>query len=142
MREEFLWVEKYRPRTIDECILTDELKGTFSQFVDNKEIPNLLLSGTSGIGKTTVARALCEQLETDYILINGSEESGIGVLRTKILDFASTVSLSGNTKVIILDEADEMLSSGFKDQVYDIFQYLPSTKLHLHYFLLFLVFQS
>lgn len=106
MREEFLWVEKYRPRTIDECILTDELKGTFSQFVDNKEIPNLLLSGTSGIGKTTVARALCEQLETDYILINGSEESGIGVLRTKILDFASTVSLSGNTKVIILDEAD------------------------------------
>ncbi len=106
MREEFLWVEKYRPKTIDECILTDELKGTFSHFVDNKEIPNLLLSGTSGIGKTTVARALCEQLETDYILINGSEESGIGVLRTKILDFASTVSLSGNTKVIILDEAD------------------------------------
>ena len=106
MREEFLWVEKYRPKTIDECILPEDLKGTFGQFVDNKEIPNLLLSGTSGIGKTTVARALCEQLNTDYILINGSEESGIGVLRTKIKDFASTVSLSGMAKVIILDEAD------------------------------------
>ena len=89
MREEFLWVEKYRPKTIDECILPEDLKSTFGQFVDNKEIPNLLLSGTSGIGKTTVARALCEQLDTDYILINGSEESGIGVLRTKIKDFAS-----------------------------------------------------
>ena len=106
MREEFLWVEKYRPKTIDECILPEDLKSTFGQFVDNKEIPNLLLSGTSGIGKTTVARALCEQLNTDYILINGSEESGIGVLRTKIKDFASTVSLSGMAKVIILDEAD------------------------------------
>ena len=106
MRDEFLWVEKYRPKTIDECILPEELKSTFGQFVENKEIPNLLLSGTSGIGKTTVARSLCEQLETDYILINGSEESGIGILRTKIKEFASTVSLSGRAKVIILDEAE------------------------------------
>ncbi len=105
-REEFLWVEKYRPKTIDECVLPEGLKKTFGQFVENKEIPNLLLSGTAGIGKTTVARALCEQLNTDYILINGSEESGIDVLRTKIKNFASTVSLSGDAKVVILDEAD------------------------------------
>ena len=106
MREEFLWVEKYRPKTIDECILPEGLKKSFQEFVDNQEIPNLLLSGSAGIGKTTVARALCEQLNTDYILINGSEESGIDTLRTKIKGFASTVSLSGGTKVVILDEAD------------------------------------
>mgnify|MGYP003113713505 CR=1 FL=1 len=105
-REEFLWVEKYRPKTIDECVLPEGLKKTFGQFVKNKEIPNLLLCGTAGVGKTTVARALCEQLETDYILINGSEESGIDVLRNKIKSFASSVSLSGGTKVVILDEAD------------------------------------
>ena len=106
MREEFLWVEKYRPKTIDECILPEGLSKTFGEFVNNKEIPNLLFSGTAGIGKTTVARALCEQLDTDYILINGSEESGIDVLRSKIKNFASTVSLVGGSKVVILDEAD------------------------------------
>ena len=106
MRDEFLWVEKYRPKTIDECILPGGLKKSFQEFVDNQEIPNLLFSGTAGIGKTTVARALCEQLGADYILINGSEESGIDVLRNKIKNFASTVSLAGGTKVVILDEAD------------------------------------
>ena len=106
MREEFLWVEKYRPKTIDECILPEGLKKTFQEFVEKQEIQNLLLAGSAGIGKTTVARALCEQLNTDYILINGSEESGIDTLRTKIKAFASTVSLSGGTKVVILDEAD------------------------------------
>ena len=106
MRDEFLWVEKYRPKSIDDCILSDGLKKTFSEFVENKEIPNLLLTGSAGVGKTTVARALCEQLDTDYILINGSEESGIDVLRNKIKSFASTVSLSGGNKVVILDEAD------------------------------------
>jgi DNA polymerase III delta prime subunit len=106
MRDEFLWVEKYRPKTIDDCILPESLKRTFGEFVENKEIPNLLFSGTAGIGKTTVARALCEQLDADYILINGSEESGIDVLRNKIKNFASTVSLAGGTKVVILDEAD------------------------------------
>ena len=106
MREEFLWVEKYRPKTIAECILPEGLKKTFSELVENKEIPNLLLSGTAGIGKTTIARALCEQLDCDYILINGSEESGIDVLRTKIKGFASSVSLTGGAKVVILDEAD------------------------------------
>tara|TARA_Y100000593_G_scaffold27373_1_gene54725 strand:+ start:12573 stop:13511 length:939 start_codon:yes stop_codon:yes gene_type:complete len=106
MRDEFLWVEKYRPKTIDECILPENIKKSFQEFVDNKEIPNLLLTGSAGVGKTTVARALCEQMSCDYILINGSEESGIDVLRNKIKNFASTVSLSGGNKVVILDEAD------------------------------------
>ena len=102
----FLWVEKYRPRTIDACILSEEQKKYFSDLVKNGEIQNLLLCGSAGTGKTTVARALCEELNSDYIVINGSEESGIDVLRTKIKQFASTVSFTGNTKVVILDEAD------------------------------------
>lgn len=106
MSEEYLWVEKYRPRTISECILPSELKAYFSNIVAKGEMQNMLLCGTAGTGKTTVARALCEELNTDYIIINGSEESGIDVLRTKIKQFASTVSFSGNTKVVILDEAD------------------------------------
>jgi len=105
-REQFLWVEKYRPRKISDCILPDGLKNTFQEFVDQDNIPNMLLSGTAGTGKTTIARALCEELGCDYIIINGSEESGIDVLRTKIKDFASTVSLAGKVKVVILDEAD------------------------------------
>jgi len=104
--KQVLWVEKYRPRKIQDCILPQAIKKSFSEFVKNKEIPNLLLSGGPGVGKTTVARALCEQLETDYLIINGSEESGIDVLRSKIKSFASTVSLTGGTKVVILDEAD------------------------------------
>ena len=106
MKETFLWVEKYRPKTISDCILPDSIKNTFIEFVGQKEIPNLLLSGGSGVGKTTVARAVCEELHADYILINGSEESGIDVLRNKIKTFASTVSLQGGYKVVILDEAD------------------------------------
>ena len=105
-REQFLWVEKYRPRKISDCILPQSLKNTFQEFIDKDNIPNMLLAGTAGTGKTTVARALCEELECDYIIINGSEESGIDVLRTKIKDFASTVSFAGKTKVVILDEAD------------------------------------
>lgn len=104
--EQFLWVEKYRPRTIKDCILPDHLKMMFQEFVDQDNIPNMLLSGTAGTGKTTIARALCEELGCDYIIINGSEESGIDVLRTKIKDFATTVSLTGKVKVVILDEAD------------------------------------
>ena len=102
----FLWVEKYRPKTIDACILSEEQKKYFSNLVKNGEIQNLLLCGSAGTGKTTVARALCEELNSDYIIINGSEESGIDILRTKIKQFASTVSFTGNTKVVILDEAD------------------------------------
>ena len=106
VNDQFLWVEKYRPSTIAECILPQEIKSTFQKFVDVGEIPNMLLTGDAGVGKTSVARALCEQLNADYIIINGSEESGIDVLRTKIKGFASIVSLSGKQKVVILDEAD------------------------------------
>ena len=107
MVEEYLWVEKYRPKTIDECVLSESLSKTFQEFIDNKEIPNLLLYGTAGTGKTTVARALCEEIDCNYVLINGSEESGIDILRNKIKNFASTVSLMGSgRKIVILDEAD------------------------------------
>ena len=106
MRDDFLWVEKYRPRKLDDCILPDEQLNTFRQFVATGEIPNMLLCGSAGVGKTTIARAICEELGCDYIIINGSEESGIDVLRTKIREFASSVSFSGKTKVVILDEAD------------------------------------
>ena len=105
-REQFLWVEKYRPRKISECILPSDLLSMFQEFITQDSIPNMLLTGTAGTGKTTIARALCEELGCDYIIINGSEESGIDVLRTKIKDFASAVSLSGKVKVVILDEAD------------------------------------
>ena len=103
---EALWVEKYRPHTIADCILPDEYKSTFQSYVDRKEIPHLLLCGGPGVGKTTVAKALCNQLDLDYMVINASEESGIDVLRSKIKQFASSVSLNGGTKVVILDEAD------------------------------------
>ena len=106
MIDHFLWVEKYRPKTISACILSGEHKKYFADLVKNGEIQNLLLCGSAGTGKTTVARALCEELNSDYIIINGSEESGIDILRTKIKQFASTVSFTGNTKVVILDEAD------------------------------------
>ena len=106
LREEFLWVEKYRPKTIEECILPESLRKTFLELVDKQELPNLLLAGSAGIGKTTIARALCEQLDIDYILINGSEDGNIDTLRTKIKTYASTVSFAGGTKVVILDEAD------------------------------------
>jgi len=101
-----LWVEQYRPKTIDDCILPDSLKSLFSAFIKKGELSNMLFSGTPGIGKTTVAKALCEEMNCDWIMINGSEEGGIDVLRNKIKNFASTVSLSGGKKVVILDEAD------------------------------------
>jgi len=106
MREEFLWVEKYRPQKVSETILPDNLKQTFQNVVDGAELPNMLLSGTAGTGKTTIARAMCEELGLDYIVINGSEEGNIDTLRGKIKQFASSVSLSGGYKVVILDEAD------------------------------------
>ena len=105
-REHSLWVEKYRPKTIDECILSKEQKDYFKNLVKNGEIQNMLLCGTAGTGKTTVAKALCNEIGAEYMFINGSEESGIDVLRTKIKSFASSVSLTDAKKVVILDEAD------------------------------------
>ena len=104
--QEFLWVEKYRPKTIDECILPSQIKKEFSEVLKQRELQNMMFTGTAGVGKTTVAKALCNQLQLDYIVINGSEESGIDTLRNKIKQFASSVSLSGGYKVVILDEAD------------------------------------
>ena len=104
--ESFLWVEKYRPKTIDECILPDRLKTIFQQISSEGRIPNMILSGGPGMGKTTVAKALCNEVGCDFLMINGSEESGIDVLRTKIRGYASTVSFDGKRKVVILDEAD------------------------------------
>jgi|TARA_B100001063_G_C16745072_1_gene547010 DNA polymerase III delta prime subunit len=104
--EEFLWVEKYRPRKVEECVLSQDLKKIFQNVLDKGELQNMMFTGTAGTGKTTVARALCNELDLDYIIINGSEESGIDTLRNKIKQFASSVSLSGGLKVVILDEAD------------------------------------
>ena len=106
MGEHFVWVEKYRPKTIADTILTPELKATFQQFVNQENIPNLLLSGSAGVGKTTVARAMLEELGCDYIVINGSMNGNIDTLRNEIRNFASTVSMSGGRKYVIIDEAD------------------------------------
>jgi replication factor C small subunit len=103
---EYLYVEKYRPHKIEDCILPDRLKKVFQEYVTKGEIPNLMLTGSAGVGKTTVAKAMCEEIGCNFLFINSSDERGIDVLRTKIKGYASTVSLTGGRKVIILDEAD------------------------------------
>jgi DNA polymerase III delta prime subunit len=106
MKEEFLWVEKYRPKTIDDTILPAELKTVFQRFVTDGTIPNLLLCGSAGVGKTTVAMAMLEEVKADYILINGSLNGNIDTLRNEIANYASTISFTGGRKYVILDEAD------------------------------------
>lgn len=101
-----LWVERYRPATIEDCVLPDRLKTTFQEFVNKGEFPHLILAGTAGTGKTTVAKALCEQLGMDYLFLNGSDENGIDTFRMKIKGYASSLSLMGGKKAIIIDEAD------------------------------------
>jgi DNA polymerase III delta prime subunit len=106
MNDDLLWVEKYRPHTVDECILPDRLKTPFKAYAVDKEVPNMLLSGGPGVGKTTIARALCEEIGANRLLIPSSEERGVDTIRTKIRGYASTISMTGGKKVIILDEAD------------------------------------
>jgi len=106
MDQHILWVEKYRPAKVEDCILPDAIKKTFQEYVNKKEIPNLLLSGSAGVGKTTIAKALCEEVGCDYLVINGSDENGVDTIRNKIKSYASSMSLMGGRKVIILDEAD------------------------------------
>jgi DNA polymerase III delta prime subunit len=101
-----LWVESYRPQTVEDCILPERLKKPFQEYVNQGNIPNLILSGGPGVGKTTVAKAMCEQIGCDYMIINGSDENGVDVIRFKIKNYASAMSLSGGRKVVIIDEAD------------------------------------
>ena len=105
--EHLLWTEKYRPKSIDDCILPERLKKPFQEYVNQSNIPNLLLSGGAGVGKTTVAKAMCEEIGCDVMVINGSDEGRlIDTFRTKIKNFASSMSLAGGRKVVIIDEAD------------------------------------
>jgi len=104
--EHLLWTERHRPRTVEDCILPERLKAVFQEYVNQKEIPNLLLAGGAGVGKTTIAKAMCNEVGCDYMVINGSDENGVDTIRVKIKNYASSVSLSGGRKVIILDEAD------------------------------------
>tara|TARA_B110000503_G_scaffold309_1_gene432 strand:+ start:993 stop:1931 length:939 start_codon:yes stop_codon:yes gene_type:complete len=106
MQDDFLWVEKYRPRKIEDCVLPEHIKKTFQQIVESGEMHNMLLCGTAGLGKTTVAKSLCNELDLDFITINASEDGNIDTLRGRIKQFASTVSFQGGYKVVILDEAD------------------------------------
>jgi len=106
MSDDFLWAEKYRPRRVEDCVLPQSIESTFKQLVATGELPNMIFSGSPGVGKTTVARALCDELDLDYLIINGSEQGNIDTLRGRIKQFASTVSLQGGYKVVILDEAD------------------------------------
>lgn len=101
-----IWVEKYRPQEIEDCVLPKTLKNSFKEIVKSGNMPNMIFAGSAGTGKTTVAKALCKEMGCDWIFINGSEESGIDVLRNKIKQFASSISLSGGTKVVIIDEAE------------------------------------
>jgi DNA polymerase III delta prime subunit len=106
---QFLWTERYRPQTIDDCILPESTKETFRNYIKQGELPTLLLAGTAGVGKTTIAKALCNEVGAEYIVINGSDEGRkIDTLRYTVKDFASSVSLTDSKKVIIIDEADYM----------------------------------
>ncbi len=114
MREQYLWTEKYRPHKVQECILPDNLKRTFQGFVDKENVPNLLLVGSAGTGKTTIAKAMLDELNCDYITINASLNRNIDTLRNEISNFASSVSFTGGRKYVILDEADYLNPQSFQ----------------------------
>jgi DNA polymerase III delta prime subunit len=118
--KQFLWVEAYRPKTIDECVLPERLKIPFKEYVRTKDIPTMMLTGSAGVGKTTVAKALCEEVGCDYIVLNGSSKFGIDVVHNLVTDYAAAVSLKGGRKVVIIDEADGMSSAaqaGFRNLI-------------------------
>ena len=108
-RDDFLWVEKYRPHKISDCVLPSDLQEPFSDFVDQGKVPNLILTGGPGTGKTTAAKALCDETKTDFLMVNGSDEGrSIDIVRTTLNQFCSSISMTGNRKAIIMDEADYM----------------------------------
>lgn len=109
--EHLLWTERHRPQTVEDCILPERLKVPFQEYVNQKQIPNLLLTGGAGVGKTTIAKAMCNQIGLDYIVINGSDENGVETIRVKIKNYASSMSFSGGRKVIIIDEADYLTTN-------------------------------
>ena len=112
--EHTLWVEKYRPHKIADCILPDAMKATFQEYVNRKEVPNLLLSGTAGIGKTTVAKAMCDEIGIDYLVINGSDNRGISTIQVDVKNYATSMSFTGGKKVVIIDEADNLTADAQK----------------------------
>ena len=112
--EHTLWVEKYRPHKIEDCILPDAMKATFQEYVNRKEVPNLLLSGTAGIGKTTVAKAMCDEIGIDYLVINGSDNRGISTIQVDVKSYATSMSFTGGKKVVIIDEADNLTADAQK----------------------------
>ena len=108
MSEHMLWVEKYRPHKVEDCILPEQTKKTFQEYVNQQQIPNLLLSGTAGVGKTTIAKAMCDEVGIDYLVINGSDDRGIATMQNQVKNFATSMSLTGGRKVVIIDEADNL----------------------------------
>jgi DNA polymerase III delta prime subunit len=114
MSDHMLWVEKYRPHKIEDCILPDSLKSTFQDIVSRKEIPTMMLSGTAGVGKTTIARALCDEIGCDYLVINASDDRGIATIQTQVRHYATSMSLTGGRKVVIMDEADNLTADAQK----------------------------
>ena len=124
-----LWVEKYRPKTVEECILPERLKKPFQEYVNQKNIPNLLLSGGAGVGKTTIAKAMCNEVGCDFMILNGSDENGVDTIRFKIKNYASSMSLTGGRKVVILDEPTAALGVAQTEQVLNLVRRLADNGL-------------